>query len=333
MNITVSREILSTSIQATGRLQRFYETVLLPRILYIRSDEVRFQRRGFSEKSGPRVNHLEHIGANFLKGFQLAARWQGSLDDLADQLNRIPSPFRGFAFEGCAMALALRDALSVDQKLWHRFVTSAGASHIYVGYVGRGWAIARLPFVNIEAVVLRGHGPFEWLLMDGYGFHQGYFHCQKYITAQRQPHFQTPEAADVFDQGLGRALWFFASGSINTTQSRLQCFSPSRRNHLWSGVGLASAYAGTGDTKPIMAELLCKAGIHRQAFLQGVAFAAKALTKGEMPVSDLDDDLKLALGTSCAELAQITDEALVESGVLEDPSRYHAWRALIMRHF
>ena len=94
---------------------------------------------------------------------------------------------RGFAYEGAAMALALLDhVLPWRRNRLARFIRGPARDHIYMAHVGAGWALARLRrgtnryFHKLDPLL-------RWLAMDGYGFHEGYFHWQRTIEARQQP--------------------------------------------------------------------------------------------------------------------------------------------------
>jgi len=113
------------------------------------------------------------------------------LADIESSLETVEPAFRGFAYEGCTMALAVRDGIRLYgrppfQRHWVRdLLASQGANHIYMAYIGVGWAMARLPRLRWRAI--QPHDPLlRWLALDGYGFHQAYFRTQQYVWNQHQ---------------------------------------------------------------------------------------------------------------------------------------------------
>src|SRR5690349_3300075 len=107
-------------------------------------EEATFARRGFYVGDSGARQHLEHIGQTFLVGYHLGLEVD-ALDRLALRLNTVDAEFRGFAFEGAAMALALLDILTPWRRdRWPVFVGGPAAAHIYMVHVGLGWALARL---------------------------------------------------------------------------------------------------------------------------------------------------------------------------------------------
>jgi len=177
------------------------------RLLAISPEEASFARRGFSA-GDPRVRErLEGIGRTFLRGYHLALE-DPLADPLGARLNSIDNEHRGFAFEGAAMALGLLDRLTP----WHRdrirnFLAGPAAPHTYLVHVGYGWALARLKR-SVEKH-LAGLDPLlGWLALDGYGFHEGYFHGRETVERQAVPVRLKGYYRRGFDQGLGRSLWF-----------------------------------------------------------------------------------------------------------------------------
>src|SRR6185503_18765465 len=104
----------------------------------------------------------------------------------------------------------LLDRLRLTRRRFADFVSGPGASHVYMLYVGAGWAIARLPWLrsNPDRAIRHFDPLLGWLAVDGYGFHEGYFHWPESIDRRRLPRGLSGYARCAFDQGLGRSLWF-----------------------------------------------------------------------------------------------------------------------------
>src|SRR5262249_39188789 len=150
----------------------------------------------------------------------------------------IEPAFRGFAYEGCSMALAVRDGIALGSRHWVRdLLASRGAAHVYMAYIGVGWAMARLPRGRWRAIT--PHDPLlRWLVLDGYGLHPPYFRTAQYVAGQRQapiPGWGSGYAQRVADQGIGRALWFVNGADVQHVADTIGKFAPSRRADLWSG--------------------------------------------------------------------------------------------------
>ncbi len=196
---------------------------LRQRVLTPNESETRLDVRGFHVKDGPSRDRLETVGRSFLTGYGHAA--EAPEPSAAEaHLERVPRQFRGFAYEGAAMGFAVRDALPFGRHDHvARFLAGRGDDHIYMAYIGVGWAMARMP--RFTRPRLYAPDPLlRWLVLDGYGFHQAYFRTRRYVHEQYQdPAFPWPAggpsgyANRVIDQGIGRALWF-----VGGTDARLR---------------------------------------------------------------------------------------------------------------
>jgi hypothetical protein len=216
---------------------------------------------------------------------------------------------QGFAYEGAAMALALLDRLTPWKRdRWRRFRDGPGEPHVYMLHVGAGWAMARLHVRPNR--MLQGFDPLlRWLVLDGYGFHQGFFHTRKTAGGQAQPAFLHGYAGRAYDQGLGRSLWFSQCAEPQRIVDRVAGFAADRRSDLWSGVGLAAAYAGGVDEHTLI-ELLRVARGYEAELGQGCAFAAKARQRAENPVPHTELACRVLLGSSLEAAAARSDAAL-----------------------
>ncbi|HET9363532.1 MAG TPA: DUF1702 family protein, partial [Candidatus Angelobacter sp.] len=182
----------------------------LQKLLEIDTQEVEFFRRGFTCTS-PEIRHrLENVGRIFLQGYHTALQYRDQ-SALAECLSRIEPEHRGFAYEGAAMALALQDQIFLRRNSLRRFMEDVGKQHIFMLHVGAGWTYARLPWLRrrLEVVIKQFHPVLRWLVLDGYGFHEGYF----YWRERTKPGVRVPrifaarlseDARHVFFQGLGR---------------------------------------------------------------------------------------------------------------------------------
>src|SRR5215211_6787149 len=208
-------------------------------VLGIGPDEAGFDRRGFA--GAPR-RRLELVGRTFVSGYRAALR-----DDdpgaLAAALAPVDRELSGFAWEGAAMGVALRDALAPWRPArLPALLAGPGRAHRYMVHVGAGWALARL---RRAPAAIRSLDPvLRWLALDGYGFHQGYFQPARHLHAGDRPRGFAGYAARAFDQGLGRSLWFAQAAQPEAVRRAVGAFEETRRPDLWSGVALAAAYAG-----------------------------------------------------------------------------------------
>jgi hypothetical protein len=243
-----------------------------------------------------------------------------------------PNELQGFAYEGAAMALTLLDFLSPwNRNRFKRFVEGAGSHHIYMVHVGAGWAWARL-HRNVDKALAPLDPLLGWLAMDGYGFHEAYFHWPKTVTQRIVPRRLSGYAAHVFDQGVGRCLWFVKGAEVERIADTINGFPVERRADLWSGVGLAAAYAGGVEETAL--NRLAELGSDFQTQLaQGVAFAAKARELANNPTPHTALACKIFCATGVEEAARVTDDALIDLPYQGAEPAYEVWRQRIQKHY
>ncbi|MEQ9483304.1 DUF1702 family protein [Coleofasciculus sp. F4-SAH-05] len=93
--------------------------------------EATFARRGFQCNEAQTQQRLEQVGHTFLQGYHGAIAYDCSTPLIA-QLNTVSPEWRGFAFEGAAMGLALLDGLIPWKgNRVSTFLGNAGANHTY----------------------------------------------------------------------------------------------------------------------------------------------------------------------------------------------------------
>ena len=315
-------------------------------------EEATFSRRGFLVGNAKAQRHLEQIGHTFLQGYHFAIATDRP-EILSAQLNEVKADLQGFTFEGAAMGLMLLDSLTP----WKRdrcqsLLADAGANHCYMVYVGMGWALARLPWGiyrylsrlkqanRLDSQLVYSSSQTSdfldpllgWLAVDGYGFHQGYFYWPKYVRRMIMPKGLSGYAGRVFDQGLGRSIWFVEGGDVNRIISTVKGFKTSRRADLWSGIGLASAYAGGVDRAEIESlKIAAESDLPKLA--QGAAFAAKARQRAGNPTAHTDMTCELLCGLSADQAAEITDMALKDLSGQNNMPAYECWRQRIQNCF
>jgi hypothetical protein len=304
---------------------------LLKRLFDVPPREISFERRGF-RGGGPAARaRLEQAGGAFIAGYRAA------LEDARDEvmvpkLEAVNREFRGFAFEGAAMGLALRDWLTP----WRRdrvgkFLRGPGDAHAYMVHVGAGWMLARVP-MNAERFMARFDPLLRWLAIDGYGFHEGFFHWRRYLSGQSLPARLKGYARSAFDQGLGRSLWFVDGADVERIPKTIAALSAERHADLWSGVGLACVYAGEAEDSAL--KQLCEAaGRHLPQLAQGAAFAVKARQRAGNPTPYTDRACRIVCDMSAEEAALLTDAALENLPADAATPAYAIWRHRIQGKF
>ncbi len=279
----------------------------------ISPEETTFARRGFPPADPQVQGRLERIGRTFVEGYHLALDEPGATT-LGGRLGEVAASWRGFAYEGAAMGLALLDAITPwKARRLDALLAGPGQAHVYMIHVGAGWAAARLPWLrrNLPRYLTRFDPLLRWLIVDGYGFHEGYFHWGQSIGEQAVPHRLTGYARRVFDQGLGRSLWFVAGADVSRVGETIARFPPSRHSDLYGGVGLACAYAG-GVDRTAIENLRTAAGRHEADLAQGAAFGAKARQRAAAPTPHTELACELLCGMSADEAAAVTDTCLAD---------------------
>ena len=304
---------------------------LRKRLFGISPKEATFARRGFRETEAGVQQRLEKVGYTFLRGYH-AALLGAEPEALGRRLSEVDPEFRGFAFEGAAMSLALLDQLTP----WKRnrlkaFLDGPGSAHIYMVHVGAGWALARL-HRRVERPLAKLDSLLGWLVVDGYGFHEGYFHPRRYVENQALPKRLAGYARRVFDQGLGRSLWFVEGADVARIPETIAAFPPPRHADLWSGIGLASTYAGGRDRQALEA-LRVAAGPYQPQLAQGAAFAAKARQRAENPMPHTELACECLCNLSADAAADITDDTLENLPSDGATPAYEVWRQRIQTHF
>src|SRR5216683_1249000 len=294
--------------------------------------------RGFHEKSPAARELLETIGRTFLTGFAYATEAR-SAAAAEERIEEIPAKFRGFAYERAAMGCTILDTLPIGgRRRLGSFLAGRGNDHVYMAYIGVGWAMARLPrflWTRIQAPdpLLR------WLVLDGYGFHQAYFHTDRYVHEQfRDSRFPWPAdgprwyASRAIDQGIGRAMWFVGGTDADLVATMIDKFPESRRSDLYSGAGLAATYAGGADEGELRV-LRQRAGTYSPQVAQGCAFAAQARLQAGLLVPHTRVATQVFCGMTPEQAAQITVEVLPGQQAQGDLPVYEVWRQLVADKF
>lgn len=256
--------------------------------------------RGVVLVNPARAEALRAMAQKFLAGYNSML--------LSDPLGRLDASLAvtepghtGFLLEGAAMGAAVRDSLSLRGGLLQSLLALHGTRFEYLIAVGAGWAIAKMPWRS-----RRIFAAFDPLLVplicDGRGFHDLFFDPLKAETGQISRYGGARSGG--YDAGLGRALWFVASGDVQRLDSLLKRFDPARRPDLLAGCGLAMAYAGptsAADWDALRAR-------HMENWMhvgQGVCFAAEAMRRAGVISQHTNFACREALGLSLEQAAAI----------------------------
>jgi hypothetical protein len=310
-----------------GSVRRF---VLTPSLT-----DVTFAERGFPVAPSAATERLEAIPQSVVCGFEWGIDSRG-LWEVERRLAMVEPELRGFAYEGAAMAFTVRDSVSGTRT--RDLLLGSGQPHIFLAYIGIGFAMARLPRPLWKKVLpdLTGSPYFptmSWLAVDGYGFDRAYFDTKRWVDRQYVPSaYPWQGSADYFlravDQGIGRALWFIHAGQAPDVAAAVLRFPEPRRADLWSGVGLAATFAG-GCEAGTLAPLRAAAGEHADHLGLGAVFATKARHySGYVPEHSADAAFALT-GLTVAEAVAVADETEVAADTPGPVPAYELWRSRI----
>jgi uncharacterized protein YndB with AHSA1/START domain len=203
-----------------------------------------------------------------------------------------------------------------------------GEPHKYMTYIGAGWAVARIPWhrVKAERRARRLHR-FWWpLVIDGFGFHQGYFSAANLAEVSQPKCLDSYSALCAYDQGLGRSFWFVCGADPWKIAELIGQYAESRHWDLWSGAGLACAYAGgvSAEETQILRRI---AGIYAAGAAQGACFAAKARMRAGNPAAHTDMACMVLCGMSALESVLLADQ--IYAMIVDLGGTYRDWCKLL----
>nr|WP_217643292.1 DUF1702 family protein [Actinopolyspora righensis] len=311
------------------------KSVLAPRLA-----EVTFRGRDFPVASAGDFERLEAVPQTVVCGFEWALE-TSDLWEIERRLNMVDGELRGFAYEGATMAYTLLDAMPGGRSdRTKALLRGPGHRHVFLTYIGIGFAMARLPRRLWKNVVpdLDGspyHPTMSWLAVDGYGFDRAYFDTHRWVDQQWVPAPYAWEGLPEYflravDQGIGRALWFIHGGRIAAVVAAVRRFAEHRQADLWSGVGLAATFAGGAEN---LTDLLDAAGRHDVELALGAVFTAKARSYSEYIPDHSSKGVRALTGLSVAEAVGLADSTVVEEHVSTRLPAYEVWRDRIRAGF
>ena len=302
------------------------------------SAEVTFAERGFPVVPTEATRRLEAVPQAVICGFEwgIDARDQA---EVVRRLDMVDQEQRGFAYEGATMAFTVIDAMGGGRG--HRardLLLGPGQPHIFLTYIGIGFAMARLPRPLWKKVMpdLTGSAYYPamtWLAVDGYGFDRAYFDTRRFVDEQRVPAAYPWEGEPEYflraaDQGIGRALWFIHGGQVPDVAARVAGFATHRQADLWSGVGLAATFAG-GSAADGLAVLRDLAGDHRPDLAQGAVFAAKARSFAGYVPEHTSAAVAVLAGLPVEDAVRLADDTAVDAARAGAVPAYELWRGAV----
>lgn len=253
---------------------------------------------------------------------------------LEARLGAIDTEWRGFAYEGVGLGLALFDVLRPRGGSLPAYVAALPDTYAISAYIGAGMALAMLRSRRPEAFLARQDQlVFRWMIMNGYGFFRGFFAQRRFIEQQALVDGLSAYGRRMFDQGLGRAIWFARRGDIAQIIATLAGFPAARLPDLWNGVGFTCAYAGGAAGAQGCEQLWAAAGPQRaQLAVAGALAAQRRLGSGYLPpYTELA--CQVFCGMPAQDAAQVAQAALAD---LPDDSlapQHRSWRERIEAAF
>ena len=277
----------------------------------------------FSDDDRQAAQRLKLVIRTVTKGCQITLQ-NSNFATLVKKLNAFDDELRGYAYEGAGIGLAALDCIMPWKSRTRGFLDGPGAEFIYAVPLGAGMGLARLRR-KPERFLVRLDPVLGWLILDGYGFHEGFFSTERYIKKQEVPAHLSPYARRVFDHGLGRSIWFTSSTNVERVAATIATFPDARQADLWSGIGLGCGYTGGADRTAIEA-LRIAAGKYRPQLAMGAAIAANARHTVGNPSQYVELGSEILCGVSsemASHMVDVARENLPNDGV--EPA-YEVWR-------
>lgn len=274
---------------------------------------------------------FEPVARTLVDSFKMALD-DDRFDVLVPRLEAIDVELRGVAYEGAGMGLMLMDGLGPWKKRLKAFVDGPGASYICLLYIGAGLVMPRMPG-RPERFLKRLEPFYCWMAMDGYGFYEGFFSGKRTVEQHIIPQRISGYARRAFDHGLGRSIWFSTGANVERIEAAIAGFPEQRQADLWSGIGLACAYAAGVVDREAIRRLRQVAGPYGPQMAVGAAIAAtfRQQAGSSAPHTDLACDVLWSMtGEQVARLANAA-RANIPGGGSEPP--YEIWRQRIASLF
>ncbi len=234
---------------------------------------------------------------------------------LIGQLEGFNDNCRGFAYEGAAMGLGIID-YTRNKNLVSTFLENQGANYPELIHVGVGCATAVLK-KDLEPRMLKAEPLQRWWIPNGFGFYSGIYKWEDSVEQHIVPAKVKGYAVRAFDRGLGRRMWFGFSGEVEAIADAIAKFPESRQADLWSGVGLASTFAG-GVEQPTLVKLKELAGDRASHLALGSAMAAKCRYTAGNIIDYTNMACSVLCGMTASQVAEIVVKAFEEVDV--DPN-------------
>lgn len=288
----------------------------------------------FPNPHNPTRAHLDQIPQAVVAGFEWALDSR-KLTELERRIDLLAQPLHGFAYEGATMAYTITDTITRGHRA-RDLLQGPALPHLFLSYIGIGFAMARLPRATWGRVVPDIDAPpyhptLSWLAVDGYAFDLAYFGHRRWASPAASPKpWPWMGESEYFprcaDQGLGRALWFIHGADSAAVAKAVQAFDTHRQGDLWSGVALAATFAGPEAVHAEQLKSVVPSNYAGDLACGSILAAAARVRAGHVP-DHSQRAARVLTGLTCQEAAAIADESAPEGTV--DGTSYEQWRANI----
>lgn len=275
---------------------------------------------------------IERIKSIFLDTQVFYAKYD-NIGTLIEYLENTELEFRSIGYESASIAIALKEMENFPfthqifpQKNapagWYFFSEGPALKHKAQVYIGLGWAVAKLnlPFLQ---VVQHLETRLHYRVADGCGYYDGSFRQRQTVINQQVPVYLPEAAMSIYDQGVGRSLWYTSNADINKIHSKVDGFPASRHADLWRGIGIAVAYVGGCDDNTIKA-IFEYAGEYRVQLACGAALAAKSRMEANTLTTDTNRCSRLWLKFAAGEANMFSVDP-VDPATIGNEAVYFNW--------
>jgi enediyne biosynthesis protein E3 len=246
--------------------------------------------------------------------------------ELAARLDAVDPELRGIAYEGAGMGLMLLDSLLPTRDRLQEFLAGPGARYRCLVYIGAGLVLPRVPR-STSRFVARQDPLMRWFVLDGYGFYLGFFAWKETVNGLAVPRQLNGYARRAFDQGLGRSFWFSTGANVDRIIGTISRFPAARRADLWSGIGVACAYAAGVMDRSAIERLLAAAGDHQADIAVGAAIASVFRAESGHPAPHTDLACEVIWRRDSGEVAELAEQTRPGHLVPPGTEPYEQWRA------
>lgn len=266
---------------------------------------------------------VERAERSYISGFNAVVTRQ------AERIEDLSRDQRAFAYEGAGAACAMLDLLTLARgRRLRELLTGPAAGHAFSVHLGAGRGYAMLRLRPVRGA--RGAHPLlRWLALDGFGFQWSLARADRMVGERAMPDLLSRAHCALFDQGLGRLLWYHDCASPDDVAARVAAYPVSRRAALWSGVGYAATCTGGAEADELwwLTEHAGADGF-RSHLAQGSAFAVAARAQAGAVPDHAAQAAPILTGGTPEDAVGWTEQALRFLG--DDPDGHHeflAWQA------